>query len=95
MANKYDDILALMEASAHRVTRSPDDWTDFLKTSAKLYRYPFKQQMLIHAQRPDATAVASFEVWNKRMHCWVNKGAKGIALLDENSHKLNYVFDVS
>ena len=95
MAGKYRDIVALMGDTAEKLIRTTDDYTDFLKTAAKLYRYPFKQQMLIHAQRPDATAVASFEVWNKRMNCWINKGAKGIALLDENTNRLNYVFDVS
>ncbi|MBQ9232420.1 MAG: DEAD/DEAH box helicase family protein [Lachnospiraceae bacterium] len=95
MAGKYKDIVALMEATAEKLTNTKDDYKDFLKTAAKLYRYSFKQQMLIHAQRPDATAVASFEVWNKRMNCWINKGAKGIALLDENTNRLNYVFDVS
>jgi len=95
MASKYKDIIALMSDTAEKLTSTKDDYTDFLKTAAKLYRYPFKQQMLIHAQRPDATAVASFEVWNKRMQCWVNKGAKGIALIDENTNRLSYVFDVS
>ena len=73
MASKYKDIIALMSDTAEKLTSTKDDYTDFLKTAAKLYRYPFKQQMLIHAQRPDATAVASFEVWNKRMQCWVNE----------------------
>ena len=70
----------------------------YLTTAARLYKYPFREQLLIYAQRPDATACASIELWNERMHCWVNKGAKGIALLDEDDahgKRLKYVFDVS
>ena len=72
-------------------------WTRFLTTAARLYKYPFNEQMLIYAQRPDATACASLETWNEKMNCWVNRGAKGIALIDTDSERprLKYVFDVS
>lgn len=70
----------------------------FLTSAARIYKYPFKEQLLIYAQNPDATACASIEIWNKRMNCWVNKGSSGIALPDDTAtygHKLKYVFDVS
>ncbi len=73
------------------------EWKKFLHTAGNVYRYPFKEQMLIYAQRPDATACASLELWNEKMNCWVNKGAQGIALIDEEGvHRsgLKYVFDV-
>lgn len=96
MADKYYNIADMAKNTAERITQNADAWTDYLETAARLYRYGFKDQLLIHAQRPDATAVASIEVWNTRMHCWVNQGAKGIALLDETrKKKLRYVFDVS
>lgn len=96
MADKYYNIADMASSAAERITQNADAWTDYLETAARLYRYGFKDQLLIHAQRPDATAVASIEVWNTRMHCWVNQGAKGIALLDETrKKKLRYVFDVS
>ena len=96
MADKYYNIADMASSAAESITQNADAWTDYLETAARLYRYGFKDQLLIHAQRPDATAVASIEVWNIRMHCWVNQGAKGIALLDETrKKKLRYVFDVS
>ncbi len=69
----------------------------YLRTASKLYRYSFKEQLLIHAQRPDATACATAEQWSGKMNCWVNRGSIGIALIDEDSpyKKLRYVFDVS
>ena len=71
-------------------------WRGYLNTVSRLYKYPFKDQLLIHAQRPDDEVCASIEVWNEKMHCWVNKGANGIALIDdENNKKLRYVFDIS
>ena len=80
------------------VARNEESWKKYLNTASRLYKYPFKDQLLIYAQRPDATARASIEIWNEKMHCWVNKGAKGIALIDEegNTHSgLRYVFDIS
>ena len=95
---KYDFISILAQETAKEVVKNRDEWMKYLTTAARLYKYPFREQLLIYAQRPDATACAPIEVWNERMHCWVNKGAKGIALIDEdNAHgkRLKYVFDVS
>ena len=80
---KYDFISALAKETAAEVVKNREEWMKYLTTAARLYKYPFWEQLLIYAQRPDATACASIELWNERMHCWVNKGAKGIALLDE------------
>ena len=73
------------------------NWQRYLKTAARIYKYPFRDQLLIHFQRPDATACATIEFWNKRMDRWVNRGTSGIALLDDSGPKtkLKYVFDVS
>ena len=70
---------------------------DYLDTAARLYRYPFADSLLILAQRPDATACASMELWNGKMRRWVKRGAKGIALIDDGGRKkrLRYVFDIS
>lgn len=96
MARKYDLISALSEDTTKRISKNREEWTSYLTTAARLYKYPFQEQVLIYAQRPDASACASIEVWNDTMHCWVNRGAKGIALIDENSYTgLKYVFDVS
>lgn len=93
---KYKLISALAEETAKEVVRNEDSWRRYLNTASRLYKYPFKEQLLIYAQRPDATACASIEIWNEKMHCWVNKGAKGIALIDEDSFSgLKYVFDIS
>ena len=95
---KYDFISALAKETAAEVVKNREEWMKYLTTAARLYKYPFREQLLIYAQRPDATACASIELWNERMHCWVNKGAKGIALLDEDDahgKRLKYVFDVS
>ena len=95
---KYDLISALSEETARRVARNDESWKKYLNTASGLYKYPFKDQLLIYAQRPDATACASIEIWNEKMHCWVNKGAKGIALIDEEGSPytgLRYVFDIS
>ena len=75
---KYDFISALARETAKKVVRNRDEWMKYLTTAARLYKYPFREQLLIYAQRPDATACASVELWNERMHCWVNKGAKEI-----------------
>ncbi len=80
---KYDLISALSEETSKEVVRNEESWKKYLNTASRLYKYPFKDQLLIYAQRPDATACASIEIWNEKMHCWVNKGAKGIALIDE------------
>ena len=97
MNPKFERIKQLADDAAKQVSRNKDEWTRYLKTAARLYKYPFSEQLLIYAQRPDATACASIEVWNTRMRCWVNRGAKGIALIDTNSSrpKLKYVYDVS
>ncbi|OUN22703.1 DUF3849 domain-containing protein [Blautia sp. An81] len=93
---KYKLISALAEETAKEVVRNEESWRRYLNTASGLYKYPFKEQLLIYAQRPDATACASIEIWNEKMHCWVNKGAKGIALIDEDSFfGLKYVFDIS
>lgn len=97
METKRQRISELMERTVRQVTDKPDAWTSFLKTAACLYKYPFEEQILIYAQRPDATACASIELWNKHMRRWVNRGAKGIALLDNSAGTttLRHVFDVS
>ena len=93
---RLEDIRGLAEAHASSISSSPRDWMNYLDTAARLYRYPFMDQLLIHAQRPKATACASLELWNEKMLRWVNRGAKGIALLDETMQKtrLRYVFDI-
>ena len=93
---KYDFISALAKETAAEVVKNREEWMKYLTTAARLYKYPFREQLLIYAQRPEATACASIEIWNEKMHCWVNKGAKGIALIDEDSFSgLKYVFDIS
>ena len=95
---KYDLISALSAETSKEVARNEESWKKYLNTASRLYKYPFKDQILIYAQRPDATACASIEIWNEKMHCWVNKGAKGIALIDEEGSPytgLRYVFDIS
>ena len=93
---KYKLIYALAEETAKEVVRNEENWRRYLNTASRVYKYPFKEQLLIYAQRPEATACASIEIWNEKMHCWVNKGAKGIALIDEDSFSgLKYVFDIS
>ena len=94
---RLQEIRGLAEYTAKDVSSSPKDWMKYLDTVAKLYRYPFSDTLLIHAQRPDATACVSLEAWNQRMGRWVNRGAKGIALIDDTGprRQLRYVFDVS
>ena len=91
---KINDIRALAEETAGKVSSSPQEWMEYLDTAARLYRYPFADSLLIHAQRPDATACASMELWNGKMRRWVKRGAKGIALIDDSGRKkrLRYVF---
>nr|MCR5603097.1 hypothetical protein [Lachnospiraceae bacterium] len=98
MARRYNEIKGLAEFAAKRIAENEQEWMAFLDTAMRVYKYTFNEQMLIYAQRPDATACATLEIWNERMHCWVNKGAKGIALIDEDGISrsgLKYVFDVS
>lgn len=95
--SKLQDVRKMMEYMAEEVSRSPRDWMKYLDTAAKLYRYSFADNLLIHLQRPDAIACAELEQWNQKMNRWVNRGAKGIALIDDTGprRKLRYVFDVS
>ena len=95
--SKLQDIRNLVQEHAVSVSSSPGDWMDYMDTASRLYRYSFSDQLLIHAQRPDATACASLELWNEKMLRWVNRGARGIALFDETwqNTKLRYVFDIS
>ena len=95
--SKLQDIRNLAQEHAVSVSSSPGNWMDYMDTASRLYRYSFSDQLLIHAQRPDATACASLELWNEKMLRWVNRGARGIALFDETwqNTKLRYVFDIS
>ena len=97
MPNKTEEYLVLAQRTANGLTRYWESWTDYLTTASRLYKYPFADQLMIYAQRPDATACADFDIWNNRMNRYVRRGAKGIALLDESSGfpRLHYVFDVS
>ena len=97
MPSKTEEYLALAQRTANGLTRYWESWTDYLTTASRLYKYPFADQLMIYAQRPDATACASFDIWNNRMNRYVRRGSKGIALLDESSGfpRLHYVFDVS
>ena len=97
MPSKTEEYLALAQRTANGLTRYWESWTDYLTTASRLYKYPFADQLMIYAQRPDATACADFDIWNNRMNRYVRRGAKGIALLDESSGfpRLHYVFDVS
>ena len=97
MPNKTEEYLALAQRTVNGLTRYWESWTDYLTTASRLYKYPFADQLMIYAQRPDATACADYDVWNNRMNRYVRRGAKGIALLDESSGfpRLHYVFDVS
>ncbi|HGM7591900.1 TPA: helicase SNF2 [Enterococcus faecium] len=95
--SKLQDIRDLAQEHATSVSSSPRDWMDYMDTASRLYRYSFSDQLLIHAQHPEATACASLELWNEKMFRWVNRGARGIALLDETGQhtRLRYVFDIS
>ncbi len=97
VSKKYHEISVLAGETARQVAKNGKEWTKYLDTAARLYKYPFEDQMLIYAQRPDAKACATMEIWNEKMFCWVNRGAKGIALFDRESERprLKYVFDVS
>ena len=97
MPNKTEEYLALAQRTANGLTRYWESWTDYLTTASRLYKYNFPDQLMIYAQRPDATACAEFDIWRNRMNRYVRRGSKGIALLDQSSSvpRLHYVFDVS
>ena len=97
MPSKTEEYLALAQRTANGLTRYWESWTNYLTTASRLYKYNFADQLMIYAQRPDATACASFDIWNNRMNRYVRRGSKGIALLDQSSSvpRLHYVFDVS
>ena len=97
MPSKTEEYLALAQRTANGLTRYWESWTAYLTTASRLYKYRFEDQLMIYAQRPDATACADYDIWNNRMNRYVRRGSKGIALLDESSGypRLHYVFDVS
>ena len=97
MPSKTQEYLELANRTANGIMRYWEHWTDYLTTASRLYKYSFTDQLMIYAQRPDATACASFDIWNNRMNRYVRRGSKGIALLDQSSSvpRLHYVFDVS
>ncbi|MCR0269865.1 DEAD/DEAH box helicase family protein [[Clostridium] innocuum] len=94
MNNKYEYTHELWSNQIESISSSPQHWMSFLKTSAWMYKFSFDDQLLIYAQRPDARACASYETWNDKLHRWIKRGSKGIALLNENG-TLRYVFDIS
>lgn len=94
MNNKYEYTHELWSNQIESISKSPNEWMSFLKTSAWMYKFSFDDQLLIYAQRPDAKACASYETWNDKLHRWIKRGSKGIALLNENG-TLRYVFDIS
>ena len=93
LKTKYEYVHELLLEQAENITKSPYNWMAFLKTSAYMFKFPFEDQLLIHAQRPNATACASYEIWNEKLNRWIRKGSKGIALLN-NDNTLRYVFDI-
>lgn len=97
MANKLQLVAEFGRQKIAELSSVRGSWQQFLKTSSRVYKYPFRDQVLIYAQRPDATACASMDIWNQRMGRWINRGASGIALIDNNSPtpKVRYVFDIS
>ncbi|MEO1816106.1 MAG: hypothetical protein ABGU93_11045 [Acetobacterium sp.] len=97
MPTKLQLLSELAEETAKRVTSSIENWTSFLITIGRLYKYPYHEQLMIYAQRPDATACAEYDLWNNTMNRYVRRGSKGIALLNPTGDtlKLKYVFDVS
>lgn len=97
MASTLKAIIPLSEDTTKRLTRNRSEWLSFLNTAGRNYKYTFHEQVLIYAQKPDATACATLEFWNKSVRRWVNKYAEGIALIDDSHDKLRlrYVFDVS
>ena len=97
MASKAAFYTQMAEEAAKQVTGSREQWTAFLTTAARLYKYPYNEQLMIYKQRPDATACAEYDLWNKTMRRYVRRGSQGIALIDLTGDrpKLRYVFDVS
>lgn len=97
MVKKFDVITKLYEEATQEVTESPEKWIAFLRSASKNYRLPFDEQLLIHVQRPEATAVLPMEKWNEKFGRWVKRDSKGIAVFDKSSDhlKLKYYFDVS
>ena len=85
---KYEKISVLAKETARSIGENKESWMNYLDVASRLYKYPFEDQILIYAQRPDATACAPLEMWNEKMFCWVNRGAKGIALIDQESDYL-------
>ena len=97
MASKLRLITDLYGETLTEISNNPDEWMSFLECAAMNYKYPFNDQVLIYAQRPQAVACAKIEAWNKQVGRWVNRGAKGIALLSEDNGytNLRYVFDIA
>ena len=97
MAAKYQLITELYQRTGKTVTRNPQAWQNFLSSACRNYKCRFDEQLLIYAQRPDATAVAKLETWNKQFRRWVNKDSKGIAVFDPKGRRntLKYYFDIS
>lgn len=93
---KLYEVKALAHETQSRIRQDVNAWNDFLEHASRVYRYRFMDQILIYAQRPDAVACATMNIWNSKMGCWIKKGNRGIALIDEsNSRKLKYVWDVA
>ena len=97
MVSALQQYHQLADHMATQITGSYQSWTDFLTTAARLYKYPYHEQLMIYAQRPDATACAEYDLWNKRMGRYIRRGARGIALIDHSGDapRLRYVFDVA
>ena len=97
MPSKYQEYRQMADTAERQLTSSYNSWTQFLRTAARLYKYPYNEQVMIHAQRPDATACAEYDFWNKKMGRFVRRGSTGIALIDTSGQKpqLRYVFDVA
>ena len=97
MPTKAEQYAQMADQVARQLTGSWQEWAGFLTTAARLYKYPFHEQLMIYAQRPDATACAEYDLWNNRMGRYVRRGSKGIALVDDSGDRprLRYVFDIS
>lgn len=95
MTSKYQTIYDLVNQHALEISSTTAKWISFLKTSSWMYKYSFEDQLLIHAQRPDAKACATYDTWNKQMNRYILRGSKGIALLGDKNHSLKYVFDIT
>ena len=97
MPSKYQEYRQMADTAERQLTSSYKSWTQFLRTAARLYKYPYNEQVMIHAQRPDATACAEYDFWNKKMGRFIRRGSTGIALIDTRGQKpqLRYVFDVA